>query len=192
MSCDAESIKTPSFTWGEDKEIFYSKLVPWVKAIVENESDYVANLSNIAAAVYSAIKQSRGETGTNWYGFYIMRQNKGKSQLVLGPFNGKIASRRINLENGVCGAAARTKKTQLVKDVHKFPGHIACDSNSNSELVVPLFYNENVVGVMDMDSPLLGGWDETDQHYMEQIASIISTSCEWTNEYKPSKFCVKI
>ena len=127
-----------------------------IEAISYGESDLIANLSNTSSVIKLAYEN------TNWVGFYIFKEN----ELVLGPFQGKPACIRIPLGKGVCGTAAETKEIQLVLDVHKFPGHIACDSASNSEIVLPIFKNGALFGVLDMDSPSLAYFTEDDKEIL--------------------------
>lgn len=144
-----------------DKKQIYEELQPQVCALLETETDAVANMANLAAALY------HGLPGLNWAGFYVL---KGRA-LVLGPFQGRPACVRIGLGKGVCGAAAERKETLVVADVHEFPGHIACDAASKSEIVVPVLKNGAVWGVLDIDSPLPARFDDTDRQYLEQIAA---------------------
>lgn len=129
------------------------------------ETDPVANMANMAAVLFNGLEN------LNWAGFYVRR---GEA-LVLGPFQGKPACVRIPLGKGVCGTAAQTGQTQLVKNVHEFKGHIACDSASNSEIVVPIFKDGHVWGVLDIDSPVLARFDETDKDYLERIVRLFET-----------------
>lgn len=147
----------------------YDLIKKQLSAILEDEHNVIANLSNSSALLNDAL------TDINWVGFYLM--NEG--ELLLGPFQGKVACVHIALGRGVCGTAAKDNQTQLVKNVHEFPGHIACDSASNSEVVVPLRYNGEVVGVLDIDSPLLDRFNEIDARELEEIAKIIEESCDW-------------
>ncbi len=140
----------------------YETLIPQIKSLVDGESDLVANLSNIAAA----LKQTMNFF---WVGFYIV---KGK-QLVLGPFQGPIACTRINLGKGVCGASWKEKKTILVPNVDEFPGHIACSAASKSEIVLPAFKNNEVALVLDVDSDVLNDFDERDQLALEKVMRIV-------------------
>lgn len=141
----------------------YQLLNAQVRALTENVPHVIANLANASAAIWQAME------GINWAGFYIMEDGK----LVLGPFQGKPACIEIPVGRGVCGTAAAEKKTQLVYDVHQFPGHIACDSASNSEIVVPLFKNGQVWGVLDIDSPTTGRFTEGDKAGLETLAKIL-------------------
>ncbi len=141
----------------------YETLNAQLRSLVEGVPHALANLSNAAALLWDALG------GINWAGFYLMKEG----MLVLGPFMGKPACIEIPLTKGVCGAAARLDKTQLVPDVHAFPGHIACDSASRSEVVVPLHRGEKVVGVLDIDSPLLHRFTEADRVGLEAFARIL-------------------
>ncbi len=144
------------------KEEKYKTLVPQIDALVHGEPDIVANLSNIAAAL-------RQTMNFFWVGFYIVKEN----ELVLGPFQGPIACTRIAFGKGVCGASWKEKKVLLVPDVEKFPGHIACSSDSKSEIVLPAFKSNEVVLVMDVDSNKSNDFDKIDEHYLRQVMGII-------------------
>lgn len=141
----------------------YDLLLPQLKSLIQYESDIVANLANISAALMQTFQHL-------WIGFYGVKEK----QLVLGPFQGPIACTRIPFDKGVCGAAYTQKQTLLVPNVDEFPGHIACSSDSKSEIVVPIFKGDEVKWILDIDSAELNTFDETDQHYLEQLASIIS------------------
>ena len=145
-----------------DKQERYTTLIPQLKTLVADEIDFIANLSNIAAA----LKQTMNFF---WVGFYIVKGN----QLVLGPFQGPIACTRINVGQGVCGTSWKEKKTILVPNVEEFPGHIACSTASKSEIVIPAFKNEDVALVLDVDSDKLNDFDEADQLALEQVMRII-------------------
>jgi GAF domain-containing protein len=138
----------------------YAQLVAQARALIQGEPDRVANAANLAALVYHALPD------LNWVGFYFY----DGAELVVGPFQGLPACVRIALDKGVCGAAARTRQTQRVADVEAFPGHIACDAASRSELVVPLVHQGALVGVFDLDSPRIDRFDEEDQQGLEAIA----------------------
>lgn len=144
----------------------YAQLAAQARALVHGEPDRIANAANLTALVYHALP------GLNWVGFYFYDGN----ELVVGPFQGLPACVRIALDKGVCGAAARTRQTQRVADVDAFPGHIACDSASRSELVVPLVHDDGLVGVFDIDSPHRSRFDEEDQQGLEAIARIFLES----------------
>ncbi len=141
----------------------YQSLLPQIKALIEGEADLVANLANVAAALKEQFNHL-------WTGFYLVRNN----ELVLGPFQGPVACTRIKKGRGVCGASWEQGKTLIVPDVEKFPGHIACSSLSKSEIVVPLFHNGEVAGVLDVDSVELDAFNETDQYFLEQIVALIN------------------
>lgn len=144
----------------------YDLLIQQAKAITSGEPDLIANLSNLSALVYEVLAD------VNWVGFYLTREPE---TLVLGPFQGKVACLRIAFGKGVCGTAAATRETQRVIDVHQFAGHIACDSASNSEVVVPLVVNDKVVGVFDLDSPSVGRFSEADAAGLTQLGRFIET-----------------
>lgn len=147
----------------ESKDKFYNYLNLKLTGLICEEPDWLANLSNASAVLWLLLEE------INWAGFYLYKND----ELILGPFQGKTACTHIKLGNGVCGTAAAKLDTQLVKNVHEFPGHIACDSASNSEIVVPIIKNEKLIGVLDIDSPILNRFDETDQKYLEKFVSII-------------------
>lgn len=134
-----------------------------IKALTENEPDLIANLSNISACIYDYLDY------INWAGFYLVKDN----QLVLGPFQGKPACIRIPIGKGVCGTCVQLKKSLCVPDVHQFAGHIACDSASNSELVLPIFNHGKVVAVLDLDSPKLNRFSQEEKRNFEKIADYI-------------------
>ncbi|MDT3274722.1 GAF domain-containing protein [Shewanella sp. SP2S2-4] len=141
------------------KSKFYESLNRQALALLEGEDDLVAAMANFSALLNDNL------TELNWVGFYVMRGE----QLVLGPFQGKVACTRIPLGKGVCGTAAFTNQTQRVADVHQFDGHIACDSASNSEIVVPVRVQGNVIAVLDIDSPIFDRFDEEDQKGLELL-----------------------
>lgn len=138
----------------------YAQLLQQAQALLQGERDRVANAANLSALIHHALPD------LNWNGFYFF----DGTELVVGPFQGLPACVRIPLDRGVCGAAARTRQTQRVADVHAFPGHIACDAASRSELVIPLVRNDNLIGVLDLDSPLPDRFDHDDQHGVEALA----------------------
>jgi GAF domain-containing protein len=142
----------------------YRELVKSADALTRGESDGVANMSNIAALLWEFLPD------VNWTGFYRVVDG----ELVLGPFQGKAACIRIPFGRGVCGAAAQTGETQLVEDVHAFPGHIACDANSASELVVPVMRDGHVIAVVDLDSPSRGRFDHDDVLGIQSLVAIIA------------------
>lgn len=144
------------------KQEQYEALLPQVKALIEGETDLIANLANICGALKEQFEWL-------WVGFYLVKED----ELVLAPFQGPVACTRIKKGKGVCGAAWQKAETLIVPDVEKFPGHIACSSLSRSEIVVPIIVNNEVKGVLDVDSVLLGDFDETDKKYLEAIVQMI-------------------
>ena len=149
-----------------DKPAQYAQLAEQARALLHGERDRIANAANLSALVYHALPE------LNWVGFYFF----DGTELVVGPFQGLPACVRIPLDKGVCGAAASTRQTQLVEDVHAFPGHIACDAASRSELVVPLVRDGALVGVFDLDSPVPARFDVQDQQGLETIARLFVES----------------
>jgi GAF domain-containing protein len=139
----------------------YQELIPQIKALIGSETDEIANLANVAAALKETF-------GFFWVGFYLVKAD----ELVLGPFQGPVACTRIQKGRGVCGTSWQNKATIVVEDVEQFPGHIACSSLSKSEIVVPLFKDGTVIGVLDVDSESLNSFDSTDAHYLEEL-------CRW-------------
>ena len=146
----------------QDKAERYKLLVPQIESLVAGELDIIANLSNIAAAL-------RQSMNFFWVGFYIVKNN----ELVLGPFQGPIACTRIAMGKGVCGACWKEKKVMLVPNVDVFPGHIACSSDSKSEIVLPAFKGTDVALVLDVDSDKLNDFDKTDEYYLQQVMHLI-------------------
>jgi GAF domain-containing protein len=141
----------------------YRDLLSQAEGLFHGETDAIANAANLSALIYHGLPE------LNWAGFYLL---KGEGELVLGPFQGKPACIRIPLGRGVCGTAAQRRETMLVPDVHAFPGHIACDAASRSELVVPLLRDGRVIGVLDLDSPLPNRFDAEDQAGIEALAAL--------------------
>jgi len=147
------------------KPALYRELVQQLKGLVAGERDFIANLANAAALIYHSLPE------LNWAGFYLLKEG----ELVVGPFQGKPACVRIPLGKGVCGTATAQRMTQVVRDVNQFPGHIACDAASNSEIVVPMLRDGELIGVLDLDSPKLARFDEEDRQGLEQfVASLLS------------------
>lgn len=161
-----------AFTATESTEL-WAEAGDAAAALVAGEPDGIANMANIAALIWQAIPD------LNWAGFYRF----DGTELVLGPFQGKAACIRIPLDKGVCGAAARLRATQRVEDVHAFPGHIACDADSRSELVVPVIANDRLVGVLDLDSPRLARFDERDARGLERFAARLLAGSDWPGPY---------
>jgi GAF domain-containing protein len=144
------------------KEQQYISLIPQIKSLIGGESNMIANMANICAAL-------KEQFGWLWVGFYLVEND----ELVLGPFQGPVACTRIQKGKGVCGAAWQNAQTILVPDVEKFPGHIACSSLSKSEIVLPVFSKNEIIGVLDVDSIRLNEFDEIDQKYLEEILLIL-------------------
>ena len=147
---------------GETKQERYEALLPQIASVVEGEADLIANMANVAAMLHETF-------GFWWTGFYRVVDE----ELVLGPFQGPMACTRIGKGRGVCGMAWLKGETQVVPDVDKFPGHIACSSASRSEIVVPVWKGKEVIAVLDIDSAQLATFDETDRHYLERIVQIL-------------------
>ncbi len=147
----------------------YDLILAQLQAVTESEKDLIANLSNASAVLSMNLDR------INWIGFYLVRGN----QLVLGPFQGRPACVRIEFGKGVCGAAISSGMVQRVDDVHAFPGHIACDGASNSEIVLPLFRKGVPVAVLDIDSPLFNRFSPEDQKGLEQCAAFLEEACGW-------------
>jgi L-methionine (R)-S-oxide reductase len=159
----AETIK---FTPSADRQTIYEEIVPQTAALIAGETDLVANLANIAGVLRQAF-------GFFWVGFYLRKEN----QLVLGPFQGPVACTRIDFDKGVCGHAFTTERTVIVPNVDEFPGHIACASDSKSEIVVPMFAHNGVVfGVLDVDSDKTDDFSETDAIGLGQIVKLLEDS----------------
>ena len=140
----------------------YQNLLPQLQGLLSGETDFVANMANTCAAL-------KEQFGWLWVGFYVVKQD----ELVLGPFQGPVACTRIKKGRGVCGTCWQQEKTIVVEDVHSFPGHIACSSLSNSEIVVPLCKNGQVMGVLDVDSTKHADFDDEDRHYLEEIVRML-------------------
>ena len=144
----------------------YSQLISQAKSLVSGEHDLIANMANLSALLFSGLEN------VNWAGFYLYKEG----ELVLGPFQGQPACIRIPMGRGVCGTSASTQTVQRIDDVHAFDGHIACDAASNSEIVVPLIVNENLIGVLDIDSPNHGRFSQEDENGLVEIAQILVQS----------------
>jgi L-methionine (R)-S-oxide reductase len=154
---------------GAGKASLYAGLASQLGGLLEGERDPLANTANAAALLFAVLP------GLNWAGFYFLRGG----QLVVGPFQGRPACVRIDLGRGVCGKAATARHTLVVADVHAFDDHIACDAASNSEIVVPLVVGGHLVGVLDLDSPLRGRFDEADAAGLEALAQLLAEGCDW-------------
>ena len=156
-------MKTTSMTYPAEKKALYRLLRTQLQGLTEGVPYLLANLANASALIYQAL------TDINWAGFYLMQDGK----LVLGPFQGKPACVEIQVGSGVCGTAVQQDEIMLVENVHEFPGHIACDSASNSEIVIPMHKGEEIVGVLDIDSPVLARFDKEDEQGLAELVRIL-------------------
>ena len=157
------------------KQELYNRMNRQIQSILEDCELPLTAMSNTCAILYSELPD------LNWAGFYLMH----RGELVLGPFQGKVACMKIAVGKGVCGTAVSTEAVQLVPDVHQFPGHIACDSASQSEIVIPLFVNGKIFGVLDIDSPKINRFDEDDQNGLLETCSILIGALDWTGGLLP-------
>jgi len=146
------------------KTEFYQQTLAQVKALITDETDLIANMANISALLFDALEQ------VNWVGFYRVHNQ----ELVLGPFQGKVACIRIPLGKGVCGTAVTSASTQRIADVHQFQGHIACDATTNSEIVIPVKLNNDIIAVLDIDSTSFDRFDKDDQQGLEAIVNALA------------------
>jgi L-methionine (R)-S-oxide reductase len=153
-----------------DRSAVYARILEELAMLLEGERDLVANAANTSALLHERLDQ------INWVGFYFRQGN----ELVVGPFQGRPACVRIGWGRGVCGFAAARRQTVVVPDVHEFPGHIACDAASRSEIVVPLVVGDEVAGVLDLDSPVRDRFDTTDRHGLEQIVNVFLRATDVT------------
>ncbi len=163
-------MQTTDYLYPENKREMYHLLSEQLKAMLDGEPHVLPNLSNASALLKLALKD------INWAGFYLMKEG----ELLLGPFQGKPACIHIPIGKGVCGTAVAEARTLLVRDVHDFPGHIACDSASRSEIVIPLHLEDTILGVLDIDSPLINRFDEEDRAGLEVFAAELTKGCDWT------------
>ena len=152
---------------GHDPDNMYREIIDLVSAVTDGEQDLIANLANTASVLYHMLPD------VNWAGFYLLKDN----ELVLGPFHGKPACIRIAIGRGVCGTSARDMRTVVVDNVHEYPGHIACDAQSASEIVVPMVDGGILVGVLDVDSPLVSRFGDIDRQYLEQLVQLLMSRC---------------
>ncbi|MFD2171681.1 GAF domain-containing protein [Tumebacillus lipolyticus] len=153
-----------------DKSAFYKELNTQLRYLLEGEDDYIANLANAASLLDVHLER------INWAGFYLWRDE----QLILGPFIGRPACVRIPLGKGVCGTAAQRLETLIVPDVHQFPGHIACDVASRSEIVVPIVVDGRLIGVLDIDAPVVERFDEGDRAGLEEFVAVLNQQTDWS------------
>jgi len=155
---------------GDDRPAFYDELCSQLSGLLHGENDAIANAANTSALLFQTLPD------LNWAGFYLLKE---PGELVLGPFQGKPACVRIAVGRGVCGAAVARRAPLVVEDVYAFPGHIFCDGDSRSELVVPLIRGDAVLGVLDLDSPVTGRFDEEDRAGVERVAAIYVAASAW-------------
>lgn len=161
-----------------EQEDFYQAILEFAQNLMMGEENAIANMANIASLLYHTMKE------INWVGFYLY---DGK-ELVLGPFHGKPACIRIPLGKGVCGTAAASKKVQRIVNVHDFEGHIACDAASQSEIVIPMVFEGKLIGVLDIDSPIIGRFLEKDEEHLSQLTKKIIDQCKWEGIYGISTY----
>ncbi|KKY39963.1 putative gaf domain nucleotide-binding protein [Diaporthe ampelina] len=180
-----------TFAEGASKEEALQQVLDQAAALFKGQRNWVANLANTASLLWHAYKSLPSPSkDVNWSGFYVLDPTSHGKSLILGPFMGQVACQTIDFGRGVCGTAAATKKTQLVPDVDAFPGHIACDGASRSEIVVPVtvevvspeeggHVEKKVVGIIDIDCAEKNGFDETDKKYLEELAALLGRACDW-------------
>ncbi|KAF5559875.1 Free methionine-R-sulfoxide reductase [Fusarium napiforme] len=175
-----------NFADGITKEDAYEQVLWQAEGLITDQRNWFnSNLSNAASLLWHAYKSLGSPSkDVNWAGFYVLDKSSQDPQLILGPFQGKVACQTIKFGKGVCGAAAATQETQLVRDVEEFPGHIACDGDSKSEIVVPIVVTQEdgskkLVAIIDIDCAELNGFDEVDKVHLEQLAALLAKSCDW-------------
>ncbi|KOS20295.1 Free methionine-R-sulfoxide reductase [Escovopsis weberi] len=178
-------VNASNFAQGVSKDDAYEQVLLQAEGLFYGQRNWVCNLANAASLLWHAYKSLPSPSSeVNWAGFYVLDPTADE-QLILGPFQGKPACQTISFRRGVCGAAAATKRTQLVADVEQFPGHIACDSESRSEIVVPIVVRDDatgadkVVAIIDVDCAVLDGFDAVDQRHLERLAALLAESCDW-------------
>ncbi|KAI0179323.1 GAF domain-like protein [Hypoxylon sp. FL1284] len=176
-----------NFSEGVSKEQAYTHILLQAEGLFHDQRNWVCNLANSASLLWHAYKSLPSPSNqVNWAGFYVLdhKAAKPKPQLILGPFQGKVACQTIAFGRGVCGTAAESQITQLVPDVEQFPGHIPCDADSKSEIVVPIVVGgegeaRKLVAIIDIDCADLNGFDEVDKEYLEKLADLLAKSCDW-------------
>jgi L-methionine (R)-S-oxide reductase len=154
----------------QDKPMFYIDLAHSLRNLIGEERDPIANMANMASLLYFSLPS------INWSGFYLFNGQ----ELVLGPFHGKPACVRIQMGKGVCGTSAIKRETLMIENVHEFPGHIACDADSKSEIVIPIIKDEIIIGVLDIDSPIYARFDEDDKNGLQQLIKILFFATDFT------------
>ncbi|KAF2269867.1 GAF domain-like protein [Lojkania enalia] len=168
-----------TFQEGLSKKEVYAQIIQQASALVDGQRNWVCNLANAASLIYHGLRTLPSPLkSVNWAGFYVL-DSKNADQLILGPFQGQVACQTIAFGRGVCGIGAETKVTQLVEDVEKFPGHIACDGATKSEIVVPIIQNGKTVAIIDIDCAELNGFDLEDQAALENLADLLARSCDF-------------
>nr|OQO23098.1 hypothetical protein B0A51_07450 [Rachicladosporium sp. CCFEE 5018] len=173
-----------NFAEGVSKEDAYIQVIEQAKTLIEDQRNWrrfepPSNTANAASLLWHALRALPSPSNeVNWAGFYVLDPRKPK-QLILGPFHGKVACQTIAFGRGVCGTAAASGQTQLVPDIEAFPGHIACDSESRSEIVVPILQGDKVVAIIDIDCAVQSGIDVVDQRYLEEFAALLAEACDW-------------
>lgn len=165
-----------NYSGSSGKEEILQTVIDSYEALSYDTRNWVANLANCSSLLWHAYHSM--QVNINWSGFYVLNAPQ-TDELILGPFQGKVACQLIKFGKGVCGNAASSAKTQLVPNVNEYPGHISCDGETQSEIVVPIEVNNKVVGVLDIDCLALGGFDETDVKYLEKLAELIGKTCDW-------------
>ncbi|RSL62564.1 hypothetical protein CEP53_004738 [Fusarium sp. AF-6] len=175
-----------NFAEGVTKEDAYEQVLWQTEGLITDQRNWVySNLANAASLLWHAYKSLGSPSkDVNWAGFYVLDKSSQDPQLILGPFQGKVACQTIQFGKGVCGAAAESQETQLVHDVEQFPGHIACDGDSKSEIVVPIVADQGdgskkLVAIIDIDCAELNGFDEVDKAHLEQLAALLAKGCDW-------------
>ncbi|KAI1875663.1 uncharacterized protein JN550_001949 [Neoarthrinium moseri] len=174
-----------NFAQGVTKAEAYEQVLAQAEGLLYEQRNWVCNTANVASLLWHAYKSLPAPSNqVNWAGFYTLDPKASpKQQLILGPFQGKVACQSIAFGRGVCGAAASSQTTQLVADVDQFPGHIACDGDSRSEVVVPITVQEGaiskLVAIIDVDCAELNGFDEVDKKYLERLAELVGKGCDW-------------
>ncbi|KAK1725383.1 GAF domain-like protein [Colletotrichum acutatum] len=169
-----------NFANGVTKEEAYEQVLMQAEGLLDGQRNWVANLANTASLLWHAYHSLPAPSNAvNWAGFYVLDPSSTKQSLILGPFMGKVACQQIPFGRGVCGAAAATKQTQLVADVDAFPGHIACDGDSKSEVVVPIVVKDKLVAIIDVDCAERDGFDEVDRVWLERLALLLAGGCDW-------------
>ncbi|TKA34829.1 hypothetical protein B0A54_14042 [Friedmanniomyces endolithicus] len=168
-----------TFAAGVSKAEAYQQVIEQATALFDGQRNWVCNTANTASLLWHAFHSLQSPSNrVNWAGFYVLDKTVA-NQLILGPFHGKVACQTIAFGRGVCGTAAVSGESQLVPDVDHFPGHIACDGDSKSEIVVPMIKGGKVVAIIDIDCAVADGFDEEDRQYLQQLAELLAESCDW-------------